>query len=148
MCVCVCVCVCVHIYINLIISVCGLRERVVQICDLSSVDWNAQFSVHGVVTLFHYHSDINTNIYSPYFQMCRNRYEYAYMFKYISTWTYKNFQRKMNPSSSVVNVNTNYLFAFYVNNVLFGFLYWRKKNMFILATLLCMHWATYTASEI
>lgn len=53
----------------------------------------------------------------------------------------------MSFSNSVVDVDTDDLFGFYVDNFLFGF-YIGEKNVFVLATLLCMYWATYTASEI
>lgn len=52
----------------------------------------------------------------------------------------------MSLSNSVVNVNTDDLFRVYVDNFLFGF-YIETENVFILATLLCMYWTTYMASE-
>lgn len=47
----------------------------------------------------------------------------------------------MSLSNSIVNVNIDDLFGVYVDNFLFGF-YIGEKNVFILATLLCMYWAS------
>lgn len=44
----------------------------------------------------------------------------------------------MSLSSSVVDVDTDDLFGFYVDNFLFGF-YIGEKNVFVLATLLCRY---------
>lgn len=47
-------------------------------------------------------------------------------------------EEKMSFSNSVVDVDTDDLFGFYVDNFLFGF-YIGEKNVFVLATLLCMY---------
>jgi len=44
----------------------------------------------------------------------------------------------MSLSNLVVNMNTDDLFVFYVDNCLFGF-YIEEKTVFILAMLLCMY---------
>lgn len=115
-----------------------LRER--KICNLSLVDGNAQFSSYGRIICFTI-IQIWVQKYS-YFQICRNRYVCAYMFRHTSA--YKKFTRKENISNSEVSVNTIDLFGFYMNNFLFGF--YIRKTIFILAILLSM-WATCTPSK-
>lgn len=60
------------------------------------------------------------------------------MGKHTSVRTHKNFRRKISLSNSAVNVYTVDLFGVYADHFHFGF-YIRKKNVIILATLLCMY---------